>query len=132
MITISLPIPHRRISPNGRGHWKTKSKHTKLARQRAKLRTLEALGQHFHARGLPVPVFAGYSLRHYFPTAAERDDDNADGACKAYRDGIADALGVDDRGLKKLRLSEMGKDANEPRVEITLYETTDIPCLTHP
>lgn len=90
------------------------------------LRTKEALGRHFHDQGKPVPQFAGYSLAHYFKTAAWRDDDNADGACKAYRDGIAAALGIDDRGLRKLALSTFHKDAANPRVEITLHTATPI------
>lgn len=122
-MTIALPIPHRRLSPNGRTHWARKSKLTRAARTRAKILALEALGREFHARGLPVPAFAGYSLVHYFPTAQPRDDDNADAACKAYRDGIADALGIDDHRLPKLALSRIAKDASSPRVEITLHTT---------
>lgn len=120
-MTIVLPIPSRDLSPNGRLHWAGKSRLTKNARRLAKLLTLEALGHACHAPGLPVPAFAGYSLAHYFPTAARRDDDNADAACKAYRDGIADALGIDDRQLPKVRLSTIAKDATNPRVEITLH-----------
>lgn len=123
-MTIILPVPPRRISPNGRGHWRPKARLNKLARHRAKLLALEALGREFHARGLAVPPFAGYSLAHFFPTAQARDDDNADAACKAYRDGIADALGIDDRQLPKLALSTIAKDAARPRVEITLYPAT--------
>lgn len=120
-MTIVLPIPHRRLSPNGRTHWGRKAKLTRAARVKAKLLTLQSLGDQFHARGLPVPPFAGYSLVHYFPTAQPRDDDNADAACKAYRDGIADALGIDDRRLPKLALSRIAKDPADPRVEITLH-----------
>lgn len=65
--------------------------------------------------------FRGYSLEHYFKTSALRDDDNADGSCKAYRDGIAEALRIDDRELRKIALSNLSKDANNPRVEITLH-----------
>lgn len=120
-MTIVLPIPDRNLSPNGRGHWSGKSRLTKNARRLAKLLTLEAIGRDYHAHGRPVPAFAGYSLAHYFPTDARRDDDNADAACKAYRDGIADALGIDDRYFPKLALSTIAKDAACPRVEITLH-----------
>lgn len=127
-MTIVLPIPARKLSPNGRTHWRRKAGLTKTARNRARLLTLQAIGDHYHARGLTVPAFAGYSLAHYFPTAQPRDDDNADAACKAYRDGIADALGIDDRQLPKLRLSIISKDAANPRVEITLHT---VPIPTH-
>lgn len=120
-MTIVLPVPDRKLSPNGRSHWAGKSRLTKNARKLAKLLTLDALGRHYHAQGLPVPAFVGYTLAHYFPTAAYRDDDNADAACKAYRDGIADALGIDDRHFPKLALSTIAKDSSNPRVEITLH-----------
>jgi crossover junction endodeoxyribonuclease RusA len=129
-MTIILPIPDRRISPNGqRGHSKgaaiAKARLVREHRNRAMLRTKEAIGLAYHAAGLPVPDFAGYTLAHYFPTAAYRDDDNADSACKAYRDGIADALGMDDRQLPKLALSTRSKDAAHPRVEITLHTSSE-------
>lgn len=125
-MTIVLPIPDRRISPNAsRGQSKKaaiiKSRHTKRHRGKARILTKKALGEHFHQQGRGVPVFIGYSIAHYFPTAQARDDDNADSACKAYRDGIADALGIDDRHFRKLKLSTIAKDAANPRVEITLY-----------
>lgn len=63
----------------------------------------------------------GYSLAHYFPTFRFRDEDNADGSCKAYRDGICDALGIDDQDFCKIALSTRAKDAKNPRVEITIY-----------
>ena len=127
-MTITLPIPERRISPNGsltrsKAGIFAKASRIKRHRTRARLKTLEALGQHYHQQGRPVPAFIGYSIAHYFPTAQYRDDDNADAACKAYRDGIADALGIDDRQLPKLKLSTRGKDAAHPRVEITLHTT---------
>jgi crossover junction endodeoxyribonuclease RusA len=128
-MTIVLPIPHRSISPNARrGQSRkaaiVKSKRVKRHKTNAYLRTLEAIGKTFHEQGLPVPDFAGYSLAHFFKTAAWRDDDNADGACKAYRDGIAKALGIDDRHFRKLALSTFHKDAGNPRVEITLHPPT--------
>lgn len=125
-MTIVLPIPDARISPNAsRGQSRRaamgKARLVKRHRLRAKLLTLQLLGTQYHAAGRPVPAFTGYSLAHWFKTANFRDDDNADGACKAYRDGIAEALGIDDRQLRKVRLSTFAKDALNPRVEITLY-----------
>ena len=125
-MTIVLPVPDSSIGPNAsrgqsRGAAIAKSRRVKLHRRRAKLATLELLGIQYHKKGLPVPAFNGYTLAHFFKTAAFRDDDNADGACKAYRDGIAEALGIDDRQLPKRALSTMAKDAANPRVEITLH-----------
>lgn len=120
-LTICLPMPSRKISPNGqRGQSKSaaimKSRLVKKHRYHAFLATKSALA----AMGCP-PAFRGYSLAFFFKTAAYRDDDNADASCKAYRDGMADALGVDDRTLRKCHLSTHAKDAACPRVEITLH-----------
>ena len=57
----------------------------------------------------------------FFKTSAFRDDDNADASVKAYRDGIAAALKMNDRDLRKCQLSTYAKDPLCPRVEITLY-----------
>ncbi len=124
-ISIALPIPDRAISPNakyGNSKWAAiaKSQKVKAHRNRAKLIFLDEMRD----RGIteiPSDSVVGYSLDHYFKTAAFRDDDNADGACKAYRDGIADAIGMDDRSLRKTRLSTFQKDKDMPRVEITVY-----------
>jgi crossover junction endodeoxyribonuclease RusA len=125
-LVITLPIPDRRISPNAsRGQSKKaalgKSRITRRHKTKARVLTLELLGEQYHKHGLSVPTFAGYSIAHFFKTAAFRDDDNADGACKAYRDGIADALGINDRHFPKVALSTFAKDAINPRVEITLH-----------
>lgn len=125
-MTIVLPIPSRRVSPNAsRGHSKKaaiiKSRHVKSHKRKAETLAKVAISETYKRHGLPVPRFIGYSIVHYFATAAFRDDDNADAACKAYRDGIARALGVDDRTLPKVKLSILAKDAANPRVEITLH-----------
>ncbi len=118
---ITLPIPDREVSPNasrGQSRWAaiSKSKKVKLHRDRARIATIIAK-QSFDCEQMPV----GYSLAHYFPTMAFRDEDNADGACKAYRDGICDAFGMSDKNFCKLALSTRAKDASNPRVEITIY-----------
>jgi len=119
---ITLPIPDREVSPNasrGQSRWAAikKSKVVKDHRERAKIATMVTIDpQHCTA-----PL--GYSLAHFFPTMAFRDEDNADGACKAYRDGICDAFGMSDKNFCKMKLSTREKDAKNPRVEITIYFT---------
>jgi hypothetical protein len=98
--------------------WRGKARLTKLHRVRAKLRTLEAAGLR------ELPPFTGYALAFYFPDARARDDDNAEAATKAYRDGIADALHMDDFNLRKAALSTFAVDRTNPRLEITLHPTT--------
>ena len=114
-MTITLPIPDKILSPNARCHWARKSKITRLHRHRAKLTTLAALA------GGNLPEFSTYSLTFHFPTRARRDDDNAAASCKAYRDGIADALRIDDHGLTMSKSPSMLHDPENPRLEITLY-----------
>lgn len=116
-MTLTLPIPDKRLSPNHTvatiGARMAKSSATKKARQRAKLLTLSA------AR-IPCPDFTGYSLAFFWPDARRRDDDNAIGSIKAYKDGIADALGVDDWNLRMKEVPTFQIDRSNPRVEITL------------
>lgn len=120
-ILLVLPMPPRALSPNacrGQSIWAAmaKAKLVKRHREIARLIMASALAS-LDKR----PCFAGYSMQFFFRTAAFRDDDNADASCKAYRDGIAQALGVDDRTLRKLLLSTYQKDGAAPRVEITLH-----------
>ncbi len=122
-LVLVLPVPDRNISPNarrGESRWAAikKSKIIKAHRELAKLTMTNAVTQFCDGR---VPTISGYKLSHFFKTAAHRDDDNADGACKAYRDGIAEALGVDDKVFRKQSLSSIGKCAIFPRVEVTLF-----------
>lgn len=123
-LTIALDIPARDCTPNAStGHSRAaavaKAQAIKAHRETAKLVAFSAIA----SRQLNPKKFIGYTLKHYFPSQAKtRDDDNADGACKAYRDGIADALGVDDKSLRKLKLSEFDIDKECPRVEITLHQ----------
>jgi crossover junction endodeoxyribonuclease RusA len=113
-MTITLPLPKRTLSPNARTHWRAKAQVTRMARQVARLRTLEALG------GRPAPALTTYTLEFYFRTARKRDDDNWAAACKAYRDGIADALGIDDHALRMSASPVMAIDRANPRLVVTL------------
>jgi crossover junction endodeoxyribonuclease RusA len=119
-ITITLPLPHRDLSPNSRKHYRKKASVTKTYRVLAGAITAKALLCSTNERRCR---YNGYSLKFFFPNAIRRDDDNAEASCKAYRDGIADALRMDDHGLKKLALSEFTIDRKTPRLEITIYPT---------
>lgn len=113
-MTIILRIPSRILSPNGRpAHWRKKHEATQTARGTAKLKTLHAL------RGMEPPCPAAYSIRYFWPST-RRDDDNAIASCKAYMDGICDALRMDDRHLR-FRALDHDTDKKTPRVEITLH-----------
>jgi hypothetical protein len=65
------------------------------------------------------PVYTTYSLAFHYKKNRNRDDDNAAASCKAYRDGIADALRIDDSTLRIDTLSA-NVDRQQPRLEIML------------
>ena len=125
-LTLFLPLPATAISPNGAtGHSRAaalrKAKRIKIHKTRARLAMVDALARYGLSSSSPAPRFTGYSLAFHFPTVTFRDDDNADASCKAYRDGIAAALHIDDRLLKKVALSTHQKDPTTPRLEFTLH-----------
>lgn len=85
---ITLPWPDPRLFPNAkrRLHWSKYRRPAKDAREYAWAMALKA-----GAKGrITVVSFHPPDRRH-------RDDDGMIGAFKHYRDGIADATGVDDK-----------------------------------
>ena len=108
---IILPLPDRNLSPNARIHWTQKSKLTKAHRARAKICALEAFGCG------NVYLVKSYRLLFFWPDKRRRDRDNASAFCKAYMDGISDALGQDDSefAFKGVRFE---LDRENPRLEI--------------
>ena len=113
-MTITLPLPSKKLSPNARLSWKGRSRLTRHARRVAYLHALAAIASNGR------PKFTRYRLRFYFPDRRRRDDDNASASCKAYRDGIADALQIDDHSLRQSAAPEMLHDATNPRLEFIL------------
>lgn len=89
-ITFELEYPNAKLSPNARTHHMQKANITKKARSDSKFIALSAGAGSLAKTGLQVRV-------NFYPsTKRRRDEDNVIGAFKAYRDGIADAIGVDD------------------------------------
>ena len=88
---LHLPWPDKRLSPNARNHWAIRSKAVSGARQLAYYEAKRA--------GLPkMPDEGNIRMVWTFapPDKRRRDRDNMIACCKAYADGIADALGIDD------------------------------------
>lgn len=88
---IMLPWPDRVLHPNARPHWSVKAKQAKahrlLACTQAKAANLGTFPDG------PIHVW----IDGYPKDRRRRDADGLLSSCKAYLDGIADALGVDDR-----------------------------------
>lgn len=90
MITIRLPWPDKRLSPNARLHWAAKNTPRKKARETAYKLALEAGAHKVKADSLDV------SVTFHAPDKRRRDLDNQVASSKAVFDGISDATGIDD------------------------------------
>jgi hypothetical protein len=88
---IDLPWPDRPLWANNRSHWAVKANAVKAARTYAWAAALAA-GLRKGAASRPVLAFDFYP-----PTARLPDMQNMPHTQKAAIDGIADALGIDDR-----------------------------------
>lgn len=86
-ITITLPLPDPKLSPNKRLHWAEKAKIVKAHRRYSRAIVSD----------MPNEIrFDSYRLVFTWGDARRRDKDNASACCKSYLDGIADGIGQDD------------------------------------
>lgn len=88
---VVLPWPPRDLSPNARVHWAAKARHARAYREACYLLAKQA------RLVAPSTERIVLSIEFLPPDRRLRDDDNIIASFKAGRDGIADALGVDDR-----------------------------------
>ena len=86
---LILPWPPKELSPNARSHWSKKAKAAKIYRYACHVITLSSGIKAPEGRVLLVLEFVPPSRRAF-------DDDNLVARFKAGRDGIADALGIND------------------------------------
>lgn len=92
---IELPLPHKILWPNGRGHHMAKNREFQKHKDWAFKAALANGARLFKWDGEPI------SLR-YTVTPKTRhsvDRDNAVAAMKAYQDGFALAMGIDDNAF---------------------------------
>lgn len=97
---IVLPWPDKRLSPNARVHWGALSKVKQKARSDANTLATVAIPLKEKRAIASQEGRIEMDVRFYPPDARLRDDDNCIASFKAARDGIADALGVDDRRFR--------------------------------
>lgn len=92
-IIIELGWPDKVLSPNSRAHFMAVARAKKLAREEAfwACKVVKPLDWKHDGSRLPL-VFTAHP-----PDARSRDDDNCAASLKAHRDGIAQALGIDDK-----------------------------------
>jgi hypothetical protein len=93
MKELTLPWPDKSLSMNARVHWSVKSKATKKARKFGYFAAIQA----GWVSGAEPKGRLHLWMTFYPPTKAIPDDDNMHTRFKPYRDGIADALGIDDK-----------------------------------
>lgn len=116
MTPIVVTLPIRTVSEsNVRTHWAQRAKRAKGQRLTVALRLRpEVIGR----RVMPCVV----TLTRISPRML--DDDNLRGATKAVRDGVADALGVDDRDPRVAWLYDQAKGKpKECAVRIAITRT---------
>jgi crossover junction endodeoxyribonuclease RusA len=89
---IVLPWPDGKLTPHAKGHWRPKAAATKEARNMAWAKAMEKPA----IQTIPNAVI----FVEYYPKARRGDVHNMHGRMKAYIDGIADAMGCDDRKFK--------------------------------
>jgi len=86
---VLLGWPPKVLSPNARTHWATRSRAAKAYRYSCFMAAKLA--------GLVAPAGRLLLVIEFLPPNRQRrDDDNLIAAFKSGRDGLADALGVDD------------------------------------
>lgn len=101
---IELPFPPKALWPNGRAHWAVKHRATTSAHLSA---FMSMKGYLATMQAPAVPARLVFTIRPK-PFGPEPDRDNCVSAMKAYQDGIAAALGINDRTLAEPRII-MGK-----------------------
>ncbi|WP_417315655.1 hypothetical protein [Cycloclasticus pugetii] len=124
---IRLPWPPTALSPNARAHWAKKAKTAANYRYTCKLASKSVLQfKREEVAALKELVSAGGQVHvfidFYPPNRRQRDDDNVVAAFKSGRDGLADALGIDDCHFRThpfLHSDKVVKPLGEVRVVIT-------------
>lgn len=111
MTTITLPWPPASLSGHAKGHWRARSGPTAKHREWARLATLAEL---------PAAPVAGDIRIHirFVPPDRRGDRTNFANRMKAYVDGVADAMGVND--ARFLPSYEFAAPEKPGRVEITV------------
>lgn len=91
---VTLPWPPKALNPNARGHWSVRSKAARSYKQACWALAMEAKAPEFEWDGASkVHLWVTF----YPPDKRHRDDDNVFASFKNGRDGLALALGIDDK-----------------------------------
>jgi crossover junction endodeoxyribonuclease RusA len=116
MTELVFAWPPSILSPNNRSHWSIKAKAAKAYRADCWAITKEAKVI------LPDSEKLALWVDFYPPDKRRRDDDNMIASFKSGRDGIAEALGIDD---KRFRMFPYVQDEIGGMVKVRI---TNLPC----
>jgi crossover junction endodeoxyribonuclease RusA len=101
---LVLPWPPKELNPNHRhAHPAAKSRFVKAYRQACWSETLAAFGVAAGGHMFPAEGPIAVQLDFFPPDGRLRDDDNCEAMFKAGRDGVAEALRLDDRRFRVTR-----------------------------
>ena len=110
MIVVQLPYPNKALWPNGRPHWSEKARETKKHREWAFMAAKAAInGAALGNSNERIPIRLTVSCKS---RGVEPDKDNCLAASKAYLDGIAAALGVNDNLFDPQPVHFSGRQSN--------------------
>ncbi|MAL02060.1 MAG: endonuclease [Alcaligenaceae bacterium] len=103
-ITIQISFPDSKLMPNRKNgrHWGSSQEAKIRAKQEGFYAAKSAFGLNQFEPAARVPV----SIRFYAPDNRNRDLDNLLAACKPAIDGIAHALGVDDKHFRPITVDD--------------------------
>lgn len=117
ILTVELPWPDSRLSPNARVHRMQKAQAAREARETAGWLTI-------NARQKGIGDAAMECVRHFYPPDNRRRDiDNLGAMCKSYQDGIFDRLPIDDSQVVRV-VNEMKDKCKDGKVVISLWRLT--------
>lgn len=119
-LTIILPWPDPALFPNAKGgkHWTSFQAQKVRARQDGFFAAKQALGAHTLIQSTRMPV----NVMFAFPDRRNRDIEGCIGAIKHHVDGIAQALGVDDRIFRPWTLDDCLDTKKQGFVKVEIGE----------
>lgn len=116
-VVVTLDLPRRALSPNGRLHWMTRAKLVRGLRVAARLTACQELRCE-----RPCWSRARLQATFFWPDRRRRDPDNAAAMLKPAIDGLVDAGLILDDSAEVLSHEPVvfAVDAERPRVELAV------------
>ena len=120
IVVVVLPWPPAALSPNARGHWAVRYTAGQKAKHNAYWTTREITARRKpkFRRGAEIPVYIVFQP----PDSRRHDSDNVLASCKAYLDGIAESLNVDDLAFNPITVFR-APPAKDGLIAFTIGET---------